>query len=546
MKRLLAVALVLVFAFGLLPTAAFAEPSQVASSALEVGIDDGVYVRVTVDLADDWSVQFLPRAFYLYDQPALDDETEEIAFGTVVDEESYSSLLEGHEGDKSEKKGDATIFYGEFGPIMVGPVEKGLYLLLNFSDSVEDPEAVWARVISCEKEDYGAPTPPPVVSGVIEESIDGALVNVTLDLSYGWTAKYYPGAFYLFSPENEDEPSTSSYGTLLNKDSYASLVEAHAEDECIEKDGYTVYKTEEGETSFVAPVDEDLYIMFTCGPEDEVFAEWIWERVSFEKEDDGFEEPKPAATGIVEEAMDGATARVKLDLAYGWAAAFYPMAFYLYSPDCEEGEFDAYGTLLNKESYDSLLESHAEDEKTENGDTVSFKTEQGETIFLAPVDKDLYIELLVSPDAFIAESLWERVAFEKESDAEEDAAQTALGVVTEGVDGEMVTVELDLAYGWSAKFYPMAFYLCGPECKDDGDAYGTLLNEQSYASLLEAHKDDEKTEDGDVIIFKNAEGETTYVAAVGEGLYIMLLVDPDVFVPSAVWERVSYELFGEE
>ena len=68
-----------------------------------------------------------------------------------------------------------------------------------------------------------------------------------------------------------------------------------------------------------------------------------------------FAEAAPLAIGIVEEAMDGARVRVTLDLTDNWSAEFYPMAFYLYSPDCsEEGEFDAYGTLLSAQAYASV------------------------------------------------------------------------------------------------------------------------------------------------------------------------------------------------
>ena len=258
-----------------------------------------------------------------------------------------------------------------------------------------------------------------------------------------------------------------------------------------------------------------------------------------------FAETAPLASAILEEAMDGARFRVTLDLTDNWSAEFYPMAFYLRSPDCvEEGEFDAYGMLLNEVSYASLVESHAEDACEERDGYTVFTASDGETSYVAPVAEGLYVLLLVD-QAVDTDDAWARVACKLDSYPEAGPVQTVSGVIADSMDESvLVRVKLDLSYGWSARFYPMAFYLCSPDCKseEEFDAYGTLLDAQAYASIVEGHGEEAFTEKDGYLTYTTVDGQTGIIAPVDENEYITLIV-PSPWDVDAMWARVSCELF---
>ena len=83
MKRFTVLALVFVL---LMTTsaAAFAEPAQVGVGEL-VELTSGAAVYVSVNLADNISVEFNPIAFHLYDHPASGMDPEFYAYGTLLD-----------------------------------------------------------------------------------------------------------------------------------------------------------------------------------------------------------------------------------------------------------------------------------------------------------------------------------------------------------------------------------------------------------------------------------------------------------------------------
>ena len=261
-----------------------------------------------------------------------------------------------------------------------------------------------------------------------------------------------------------------------------------------------------------------------------------------------FAEPAQIATGIVEEAIDGACVRISVDLADNWSAAFYPMAFCLYDqPVYEVGaDYLAYGVLLNETSYASILEAHADDEMAEKDGYVVYTIADGETSCVAPLSEGLYLLLLVDP-SLDADAVFARVACQVQDYSNAPIPQTVSGVVTDGMDENVqVRVTLDLTDTWSARFYPMAFYLCSQDCEteDDFDAYGTLLSEQSFASIVEGHAGEEtwlEKADG-TIVYTTADGQTGFIAPVAENEYIMLIVSPP-WDAEAMWARVSYEIF---
>ena len=47
-------------------------------------------------------------------------------------------------------------------------------------------------------ENEAAEAPEQVVYGILEEQMTGEAVNIVLDLKDGWSAGFYPAAFYLY------------------------------------------------------------------------------------------------------------------------------------------------------------------------------------------------------------------------------------------------------------------------------------------------------------------------------------------------------------
>ena len=256
-------------------------------------------------------------------------------------------------------------------------------------------------------------------------------------------------------------------------------------------------------------------------------------------------EPAQVAYGILEEAMSGDVVRVMVDVSDGWSVGFHPMAFYLFDQPAynNEGDFMAYGTLLSDESFDSLVEGHADSERADKDGYVVFTESDGRTTFVAPVGENLHIMLMVDPSADV-DAVWERVSYEQEDYSFADPVQTASGVLADIKDDSLlVDVTLDLKYGWSARFLPSAFYLFNEDTPEgDFDVYGTLLNETDYALIMESHADDETLEEKDGYLMYETEDYTGIIAPVTENEYITLIVY-GIYDAEAMWERVSYKLF---
>lgn len=298
MKRLLVLMLVLCLAVGLC-SAAFAEnekaevPEQGAYGILEEQMT-GEAVSVTIDLKDGWSAGFYPAAFYLYDTAEAFAEDEMIAFGTILSEESYASLLEAQEESKREEKDGYTVFTEEEGAMVfvaqAMPAEDAeadkdeeepatVYVMLRVYDA-ENGEDAWSRV-SYELAGFNLKLPAQVASGVIADLMNpDVLVKVNLDVSEGWSTLFLPAAFYLIAPGEEE--SDNIYGTLLSKASYDDVVKSHTEDKTLEeKDGYLMY-TADGYAGILAPVPESEDEYITLIAYDPIDVESIWELVSFE------------------------------------------------------------------------------------------------------------------------------------------------------------------------------------------------------------------------------------------------------------------------
>ena len=298
MKRLLVLMLVLCLAVGLC-SAAFAEnekaevPEQGAYGILEEQMT-GEAVSVTVDLKDGWSAGFYPAAFYLYNSAEAFAEDEMIAFGTILSEESYASLLEAQEDSKREDKDgytdfteeDAVCFVAQAMPAEDAEADKDdqeepatVYVMLRVYDPAIAEDA-WSRV-SYELAGFNLKLPAQVASGVIADAMNtDVLVKVSLDVSEGWSTRFLPMAFYMIAPGEED--GDNIYGTLLNKASYDDVVKNHTEDKTLEeKDGYLMY-TADGYAGILAPVPESEDEYITLIAYEPIDVESIWELVSFE------------------------------------------------------------------------------------------------------------------------------------------------------------------------------------------------------------------------------------------------------------------------
>ena len=154
MKRFGVIALVLILAMSLF-SAAYAEPDQIASAYVQGDIEGDVFVQVTVDLADKWSVEYYPFAFYLYDHvfdPAADDAENYQAYGTFFLKADYDSMLAtwAENGETYEEK-DGCVFT-EVSDETVGyyfPIDEDVYIGVIIDKAV-DADAVLAR-ISCAR-----------------------------------------------------------------------------------------------------------------------------------------------------------------------------------------------------------------------------------------------------------------------------------------------------------------------------------------------------------------------------------------------------------
>ena len=147
MKRLVVLVLVFIFMMSL-PSAAFAETAQVGYGVLEESTS-GDCVRVIVDLADNWSVGFYPMAFYLYDQPAYSGAADFLAYGVLMGEAAYNSLVEAHaDSDREDYDGFTEFIEPEGVTTFVAPIGENQYLML-ITYPPFDAEGLWERV-SCE------------------------------------------------------------------------------------------------------------------------------------------------------------------------------------------------------------------------------------------------------------------------------------------------------------------------------------------------------------------------------------------------------------
>ena len=158
-------------------------------------------------------------------------------------------------------------------------------------ETAEAAEAAGAEEAAGEEqeaaEDEAAPADeagPQIASAHLDQ--DGKGIDVTIDLSDGWSVEFAAGAFYLYEgPYSEDKESTAM-GITLEKQVFEEYCEqAAASDSCRDLDGTLVYTADSGENCYLVRVGEDAFMMLTVKPETDGDA--VFSRVKAQRGMDG-------------------------------------------------------------------------------------------------------------------------------------------------------------------------------------------------------------------------------------------------------------------
>ena len=101
-------------------------------------------------------------------------------------------------------------------------------------------------------------------------------VDVTVDLSGGWSVEFASGAFYLYEPDYSEDKDAAAIGLTLEEEVFAEYcAEAEASESYQELDGALFYTDEAGEAYYLIPVGDDAFLMLDVMPgkdSDAVFA----------------------------------------------------------------------------------------------------------------------------------------------------------------------------------------------------------------------------------------------------------------------------------
>lgn len=100
-------------------------------------------------------------------------------------------------------------------------------------------------------------------------------VNVTVDLSDGWSVDFAPGAVYLYDGPNDEGVEAVAIGLTLDKEVYDDYIkDAKGNEDYYEEDGITFFTDDDGSANYVFEVSDSSYFMISVdGNEDadEVF-----------------------------------------------------------------------------------------------------------------------------------------------------------------------------------------------------------------------------------------------------------------------------------
>ena len=102
---------------------------------------------------------------------------------------------------------------------------------------------------------------------------DGATVEVTVDLSGGWSVEFVRGAAYLYDGEITDGKDGVAMLLTLDKDVYEEdHAKAMADGNHKEADGGVYYTDETGQAAYLTALDDSAYIIITTTSKKDVEA----------------------------------------------------------------------------------------------------------------------------------------------------------------------------------------------------------------------------------------------------------------------------------
>ena len=100
---------------------------------------------------------------------------------------------------------------------------------------------------------------------------DGATVDVTVDLSGGWSVEFARGAVYLYEAGSSTDESAAAMCITLDQEVYEGyLEEALAQEGSREEDGGVYYTGYEEEGRFIVSLDDKAYVLITAENQEEI------------------------------------------------------------------------------------------------------------------------------------------------------------------------------------------------------------------------------------------------------------------------------------
>lgn len=111
---------------------------------------------------------------------------------------------------------------------------------------------------------------------------DGNDVDVTVDLSGGWSVEFAPGAFYLYDKSYDEGLEAAAVAMTLEREVFEGYcAEADASASRRELNGARCYKTDDGADAYLIPVGDDAYLMLRVEKRDDGDA--VFARVKAER-----------------------------------------------------------------------------------------------------------------------------------------------------------------------------------------------------------------------------------------------------------------------
>lgn len=113
---------------------------------------------------------------------------------------------------------------------------------------------------ACEMSKTEQPVERQIVSARLDQA--GNDIDITLDISGGWSAEFAPGAFYLYDKPYTEEKAAIAIGMTLEQEVFEEYQE-DAKRSANRRDinGVQYYKAEDGRDTYLMPVGEDAYLM---------------------------------------------------------------------------------------------------------------------------------------------------------------------------------------------------------------------------------------------------------------------------------------------